>query len=60
MKKAFTDLLKVKTIITLLIVITMVILAVNKDIEPATFMTVAGSVVTYYFTKKEKNEEETK
>ena len=51
---ALVELLKVKTIITLAIIGVMSYLAVTGDIATDTFMAVAGSVVTYYFTRGEK------
>ena len=53
---AICELLKVKSIITLAIIGAMVFMAVTERIDAATFMTVAGSVVTYYFTRKEGND----
>lgn len=53
LKEAIIELLKVKSIVTVAIIGTMVYMSVLGMIEPATFMTVAGSVVTYYFTKRE-------
>jgi hypothetical protein len=50
---AFIELLKVKTIITLIIITVMSHLALTGIIAPETFMTVAGAVVTYYFTRRE-------
>jgi hypothetical protein len=51
---ALIELLKVKTLITLAIIGVMSYLAIIEAIEPATFMTVASAVVTYYFTRREK------
>jgi Na+-transporting NADH:ubiquinone oxidoreductase subunit NqrD len=51
---AIIELLKVRTLITLAIIGVMSVLAIKGDIEPATFMTVASAVVTYYFTRREE------
>ena len=53
LKKALIELLKVKTIITLAIIGVMSYLAVKGSIATDTFMAIAGSVVTYYFTRSE-------
>jgi len=53
LKKALIELLKVKTIITLAIIGVMSYLAVQGSIATDTFMAIAGSVVTYYFTRDE-------
>lgn len=58
MKQAFIQLLKVKSIITLAIIGAMVYMATNELIDPATFMTIAGAVVTYYFTRKGNSTDE--
>lgn len=52
-RNPFIELFKVKSIITLVIISTMAYLVVKSQIEPETFMTVAGSVVTYYFTRRD-------
>lgn len=56
MKNIFINLLKVKTILSLLFSITTCYLAVKEKIEMETFMTVTMSIITYYFTKKEHDE----
>ena len=53
LKRAIIELLKVKTIVTLAIIGVMSYLAVQGSIATDTFMAVAGSVVTYYFTRNE-------
>jgi hypothetical protein len=45
------DLLKVKTIITLIIICGVTYGFVTGIVNPETFCTLAGAVVTYYFTK---------
>jgi len=51
---AFVELLKVRSIITIVIIGVMSYLAVEQIIDAATFMTLAGAVVTYYFNRKEQ------
>lgn len=48
-------LLKVKTIITLVIIAVLAVLSVNGSIEPDKFLTIATMVVAFYFgTQSEK------
>ena len=57
--RALVELLKVRTIMTLGIVGTMIYLAINNQLEGSTvFMSVASSVVTYYFTRKDNHKGE--
>jgi hypothetical protein len=48
------DLFKVKTILSFLVIITTCVLTLKGKIDVATFMTIASSIITYYFTRKEK------
>ena len=50
-------LFKVKTIMTLLLVVTLVILALRGEIENEFFIATVSSVVTYYFTHNKNKEE---
>lgn len=51
-------LLKVKTIITLVIIAVLAVLSVNGSIEPDKFLTIATMVVAFYFgTQSEKSPE---
>ena len=50
-------LFKVKTIMTLLLVVTLVILALRGEIENEFFIASVSSVVTYYFTRNKNKEE---
>ena len=54
MKQAAINLLKVKSIITLAIIGALVYLSVTEFIPSEAFVGIASSVVTYYFTRKEK------
>lgn len=48
-------LLKVKTIITLVIIAVLAVLSINGSIEPDKFLTIATMVVAFYFgTQNEK------
>lgn len=53
--KNFAALLKVKTIITLVIIAVLAVLSINGSIEPDKFLTIATMVVAFYFgTQSEK------
>lgn len=47
------DLFKVKTILSLIVIITTCYLTIKEVIDPATFMALASAIITYYFTRKE-------
>lgn len=47
------DLFKVKTILSLLVIITTCFLTIKEIIDPATFMALASAIITYYFTRKD-------
>lgn len=52
------NLLKVKTILSLLVIITTCILTFKNLISTEAFMAISSAIITYYFTK-EKNSENT-
>lgn len=53
--KNLAALLKVKTIITLVIIAVLAVLSINGGIEPDKFLTIATMVVAFYFgTQSEK------
>ena len=53
--KNLASLLKVKTIITLVIIAVLAVLSINGSIEPDKFLTIATMVVAFYFgTQSEK------
>lgn len=53
--KNLSALLKVKTIITLVIIAVLAVLSINGSIEPDKFLTIATMVVAFYFgTQSEK------
>lgn len=52
---ALTALLKVKTIVTLVIIAVLAALSLNGSVEPDKFLTIATMVVAFYFgTQNEK------
>ncbi len=53
--KNLASMLKVKTIITLVIIAVLAVLSINGSIEPDKFLTIATMVVAFYFgTQNEK------
>lgn len=50
------NLFKVKTILSLAVIITTCILTFKNVISVEAFMATASAIITYYFTKKEKEE----
>ena len=53
--KNLAALLKVKTIITLVIIAVLAVMSINGSIEPDKFLTIAKMVVSFYFgTQSEK------
>ena len=52
----FANLLKVKTILSLCVIITTCILTFKGIISVEAFMAIASAIITYYFTKSEKEE----
>ena len=64
MKEKFAKLIDVKSIVTLLMTIALVVLMfVNIDINKELLMlfsTSYGAVITYFFTKKKENKDENK
>ena len=56
--KNIANLFKVKTILSLCVIITTCILTFKNIVSVEAFMAIASAIITYYFTKKEKNESE--
>ena len=54
--KNVANLLKVKTILSLCVIITTCILTFKEVVSVEAFMAIASAIITYYFTKKEKEE----
>ena len=57
MKDAFINLLKVKSLMTIAVMIVFVVLSLQEKLEPTLTASVITAVITYYFTKKEKDNE---
>lgn len=58
--KNIANLFKVKTILSLLVIITTCILTVKNIVSVEAFMAIAASIITYYFTRTEDKEIENK
>ena len=54
--KALNNLLKVKSLMTIAVMLVFVVLSLNDKIDPALTASVITAVITYYFTKAEKGE----
>lgn len=54
--KNIANLFKVKTILSLCVIITTCILTFKEVVSVEAFMAIASAIITYYFTKKEKEE----
>jgi len=57
MKDAIINLLKVKSLMTIAVMVVFVILSLEEKLEPTLTASVITAVITYYFTKKEKDNE---
>lgn len=57
MKNAIINLLKVKSIMTLAVMVVFVILSLEEKLDPAVTTSVITAVITYYFTKQENKNE---
>lgn len=55
--KNIANLFKVKTILSLLVIITTCILTFRNVVSVEAFMAIASAIITYYFTRKEDTEE---
>ena len=53
MKKNLANLLKVKTIISLAVIFTTCYLTIKGSLDTETFMVITSAIITYYFNKKE-------
>ena len=60
MKKQIAKLIDLKSILSLLFCITTCFLAIKDKIEMETFMAITMAIITYYFTRKSKEDEEIK
>lgn len=57
MKETVMNLLKVKSLMTIAVMIVFVVLALQDRIDPALTASVITSIITYYFTKNKKEDE---
>ena len=57
MKEALINLLKVKSLMTIAVMIVFVVLALSNKIDEELTASVITAVITYYFTKNEVNSE---
>ena len=58
MKNAFVKLLKVKSLMTIAIMIVFVVLALSGKMSDELVASVITAVITYYFTKKDEKQGE--
>lgn len=56
--KNIANLFKVKTILSLCVIITTCVLTFRGIISVEAFMAIASAIITYYFTKTEKKEDQ--
>lgn len=52
----FANLFKVKTILSLAVIITTCVLTFKNVLPVEAFTAIASAIITYYFTKKDKEE----
>ncbi len=55
MKKAFINLLKVKSLMTIAVIIVFAVSAITRQMSDELVASVITAVITYYFTKKEND-----
>ena len=53
MKNALINLLKVKSLMTIAVMVVFVVLALTNKVDESLTASVITAVITYYFTKKE-------
>lgn len=53
MKNAMIKLISVKSILSLICIITLCILTIKGNIDENAFIGLSSSIITYYFTRKE-------
>ena len=53
----FANLFKVKTMLSLAVIITTCVLTCKNVVSVEAFMAIASAIVTYYFTKNKEKEE---
>ena len=52
------NLIKVKSIISIAVVMTTCYMTIKGSLDTASFMALAGAIITYYFNKDKKGDEE--
>ena len=57
MKEALINLLKVKSLMTIAVMVVFVILALSNKVNESLTASVITAVITYYFTKKDTSNE---
>ena len=55
--KNLANLFKVKTILSLAVIITTCVLTFKNVVSVEAFMAIASAIITYYFTRKNESEE---
>ena len=56
MKEAIINLLKIKSLMTIAVMVVFVVLSLTNRLEPALIASVITAVITFYFTKREEKE----
>lgn len=56
MKEAIINLLKIKSIMTIGVMVVFIKLALSDRLDPALIASVITAIITFYFTKKEDKE----
>lgn len=54
MKEALIKLISVKSILSLICIITLCKMTLQSNIDENAFIGIASAIITYYFTRKEK------
>lgn len=57
MKNAIINLLKIKSLMTIIVMIVFAILSLTDRLDPALIASVISAVITFYFAKNKKEDE---
>ena len=57
MKQAIINLLKIKSLMTIIVMVVFAILALTNRLDPALIASVISAVITFYFAKNKKEDE---
>lgn len=57
MKQAIINLLKIKSLMTIIVMVVFAILALTDKLDPALIASVISAVITFYFAKNKKEDE---